>query len=248
MYLLGVLSEDKTQEITSVVNLISQYQNLPSTLPSELTSALTQIALSHHTRRFFNPTYAGLITSLTAETPSLAPIPGEGKSHARDVTISVPLSSTSTETRPSGSSKKEEGELNTLRSQYSRFLPPPPSAPPTRNGYISTALEVLGKYYHIRLNRRLAMTSPTERHSPGTTPAPPGGGVYEDILHGAERDWVYLVTPFVCCLSRPGAICLGFEKLMDRLGRPRSLFWSKVIADLSFQIASHLYRRAWRLS
>ena len=37
-------------------------------------------------------------------------------------------------------------------------------------------------------------------------------------LQGSETDWVYLVTPFVCCLTRPVAVFLAFQKLMDRLG------------------------------
>jgi len=38
------------------------------------------------------------------------------------------------------------------------------------------------------------------------------------MMDDTEMDWVYLVTPFVCCLTRPAAICLGFEKLMERMG------------------------------
>lgn len=202
MYLLGVLSPDKTQEITSILNLINQYQALPTTLPSHLTSILTQTALAHHTRRFFNPTYAGLITSLTAENGSLPSINNE-KSHSRDTTSnsSITNSNPSTETK-NPTKGSEEGELNTIRSQYSRFLPPPPSSPPTRNGFISTVLEVLGKYHNTQLNK--GRNSGSRRMGSGVT--------------DSEMDWVYLVTPFVCCLSRPGAVYLGFEKIMDRLG------------------------------
>ena len=184
MYLLGVLSEDKTQEITGIMNLNTQYQSLPSSLPSQITSKITKTALEHHQRRFFNPTYAGLITSLTAETTTN--------------TSSEPK----TTTVENKSGKKEENELNTIRSQYSRFLPPPPSSPPTRNAFISTVLEVVGKHYHVR-----------------------SGRMEEEGDDGDEEDWVYLITPFICCLSRPGAICHGFEKLMNRLGEfpPRSI-------------------------
>lgn len=37
-------------------------------------------------------------------------------------------------------------------------------------------------------------------------------------MDGTERDWVYLVTPFVCCLTRPMAVFLGFQRLVERLG------------------------------
>lgn len=197
MYLLAVLSPDKTQEISSILNLINQYQTLPTTLPSHLTSILTQAALSHHTRRFFNPTYAGLISSLTAESASLPPINSE-KTHTRDNTGN----STNAQSEPKVTKGADEGELNTIRSQYSRFLPPPPSTPPSRSTFISTVLEVLGKYHNTQLGKGRDME---KRRS-------------ESGLNDSESDWVYLVTPFVCCLSRPGAIYLGFEKLMDRMG------------------------------
>ena len=194
MYLLEVLSPDKTQEITSILNLSTMYQNLPSSLPSHLPSLVTQTALEHHTSRFFNPTYAGLITSLTAESASSTIRPP----NSRDNTTP----NLSTDIRHTAQTKNEDGELNTTRSQYSRFLPPPPSSPPSRNGFISTVLEVLGKYHNIRLAKN--ENEETRREISG--------------LDDSERDWVYLVSPFVCCLTRPAAICLGFEKLMNRIG------------------------------
>ena len=196
MYLLDVLSADKTQEITSILNLSTLYQNLNSSLPSHLTSLITQTALEHHTRRFFNPTYAGLITSLTAETTSSS----DKTFSTRDTTANSP--NMSTDTRHTAQTKNEDGELNTIRSQYSRFLPPPPSSPPSRNAFISTVLEVLGKYHNIRLAKGEDVESRRELSG----------------LDDSERDWVYLVSPFVCCLTRSSAVCLGFEKLMERMG------------------------------
>lgn len=196
MYLLDVLSADKTQEITSILNLSTLYQTISTSLPSHLTSLITQTALEHHTRRFFNPTYAHLITSLTAETTSSS----DKISNTRDTITNSP--NLSTDTRHTAQTKNEDGELNTIRSQYSRFLPPPPSSPPSRSGFISMVLEVLGKYHNMR--RAKNEDEETRRELSG--------------LDDSERDWVYLVSPFVCCLTRPAAVCLGFEKLMERMG------------------------------
>jgi len=191
MYLLGVLAPDKTQEITSILTLNTLYQNLSSSLPSQLTSLLTKTALEHHTRRFFNPTYAGLITSLTTTDKSAS---------NRDTNAAPNMTS---DPRHTAQTKSEDGELNTIRSQYSRFLPPPPSTPPSRNAYISTVLEVLGKYHNMQL--QIGRDEETRKEM-------------NAMMADTEMDWVYLVTPFVCCLTRPAAICLGFEKLMERTG------------------------------
>lgn len=76
------------------------------------------------------------------------------------------------------------------------FLIPPPTEPPSRHTYLSIMEEVLGKYYHA------------EGTSQRTTGPPP-------------KDWVYLATPFVCCLSRPIAVFYAFEKLTERMSRRR---------------------------
>lgn len=68
------------------------------------------------------------------------------------------------------------------------FLVPPPSGPPSRHAYMSIMEEVLGKYYNAKNGE-----------------GPPA------------KDWVYLATPFVCCLSRPIAVFYAFEKLTERM-------------------------------
>ena len=40
-------------------------------------------------------------------------------------------------------------------------------------------------------------------------------------FENSEANWVYLATPFVCCLSRPIACYLGFEKIVERMGECR---------------------------
>jgi len=177
MYLLSVLSSDRTAEITFLLSLNSSYSTLPSSLPSIAVSNIHRTALAHHTHRFYNPTYAGLITSLTAETSK----PTQVKENAPK------------KDQPSQPNNQDEA-AGTLRSQYGRFLPPPPTSPPTRHAYLSTLEEVLGKYYN-------------EEQSGGSrTP--------ED-----EVNWVYLATPFVCCYARPVAVFLAFQKLMERISK-----------------------------
>ena len=212
MYLLRVLSADKTSEISSIINLNTQYQAIPSVLPPDLQALLTKTALAHHTRRFSHPTYANLISSLTAENPTGASLgspaaaagtghsglgasirqpsapftePSRGASdtgaHSRASTIlSGTGHSRETSTRahtrefsatssrgssdhPLERSEKTERErerndrpertssvsradesVTTLRSQVSRFLPPPPSGPPTRQAYLAVLMEAFG--------------------------------------------------------------------------------------------------------
>lgn len=36
-------------------------------------------------------------------------------------------------------------------------------------------------------------------------------------IEGTEKDWIPLVTPFVCCYTRPVAVFMGFQKLMERM-------------------------------
>lgn len=177
MYLLSVLSSDRTAEITFLLSLNSSYSTLPSSLPSIAVSNIHRTALAHHTHRFYNPTYAGLITSLTAEN-----------SKSTQVKENVPKS----KDQPPQPNNQDEA-AGTLRSQYGRFLPPPPTSPPSRHAYLSTLEEVLGKYYN-------------EEKSGGVIPSS------ED-----ELNWVYLATPFVCCYARPVAVFLAFQKLMERI-------------------------------
>lgn len=42
-------------------------------------------------------------------------------------------------------------------------------------------------------------------------------------FEGSEKDWVYLCTPFVCCLSRPVGVFLGFKSLMERMSKSPSV-------------------------
>ena len=181
-------------------------------MPSSLTHLLTQAALAHHTKRFFNPTYAGLITSLTAEAPKSAKDKSSGREGTQSVSMGSRFGTTS-------NAKQDENEISTLRSQYSRFLPPVSTTPPSRHTFMVTVLEVLGKYYHIQIDKK---------------------GKKKDVMaeQDSERDWVYLVTPFICCLSRPAAMCLGFEKLMDRLGGHST---ASPEVQLTVQTSSHHY-------
>lgn len=195
MYLLSVLSSDRTAEITFLLSLNSSYSTLPSSLPSKVVSNIHQTALRHHTHRFYNPTYAGLITSLTAED--------SGTHHHQHASSSsghsgreagLGLGSTSLGSGTGGSGGGSTKDQNqTLRSQYGRFLPPPPTSPPSRHSYISTLEEVLGKYW----NEEKEASRPIEE--------------------GEEREWVYLATPFVCCYARPVAVFLAYQKMMERI-------------------------------
>ncbi|ORY34029.1 hypothetical protein BCR39DRAFT_518178 [Naematelia encephala] len=187
LYLLSVLVPDKTSEITSLLSLNSTYQALPLSMPSNLTSLLLKTALNHHTKRFFNPTYAGLISSITAEPETLS-------------SSTSPMFLAENH-KPPPPLRLSESDGTTLRSENTRLLPPPPSSPPSRHGYMSMMEEVLGKFYHAELAR--GHDEEYRRGSYG--------------LEDSERDWVYLATPFMCCLSRPVAVSLGFQKLMQRL-------------------------------
>lgn len=187
MYLLSVLSSDRTAEITFLLSLNSSYSTLPSSLPSHVISNIHQTALAHHTRRFYNPTYAGLITSLTAETPDSPPQALRPHLHLQS------HHSSSSSNAKEQSTQQSQQSQQTLRSQYGRFLPPPPTSPPTRHAYLSTLEEVLGKYWNEEKD---------------------AGRKIED---GEERNWVYLATPFVCCYARPVAVFLAYQKLMERM-------------------------------
>ncbi|RSH87357.1 hypothetical protein EHS25_003266 [Saitozyma podzolica] len=235
LYLLNVLSEDRTSEITSVFALSSYYSSLPSTVPTPIATLFLKTALAHHTHRFFNPTYASLISSLTAEqTPSASPAPF---GPARDKLVSpaggtsnVPRGSppisgqrmppppsisslmpppTSTGGSPNmpASNRAAPPPLDmdtdglTIRSQYMRFLPPPPSTPPSRQTYLSTVEEVLGKFWNAE--KEAGRDDEWRREA--------------TKIEGTEKDWIPLVTPFVCCYTRPVAVFMGFQKLMERM-------------------------------
>jgi hypothetical protein len=190
MYLLSVLSSDRTAEITFLLSLNSSYSTLPSSLPSQAVSNIHRTALAHHTHRFYNPTYAGLITSLTAEnTPA---------TQVKDSSRTNPPKSKTDQPQPKSDGQDEAA--GTLRSQYGRFLPPPPTSPPTRHAYLSTLEEVLAKYYN-----------------------------QEKGVQGEEVDWVYLATPFVCCFARPVAVFLAFQKLMERISKSPSPHYTVVM-------------------
>lgn len=219
MYLLSVLSSDRTAEITFLLSLNSSYSTIPPALPSRAVSHIQRAALAHHTHRFYNPTYAGLITSLTAEsqlggssrdwmiskdstvtTASSTKYTGSKVKSSTTASTSglgsgsgtQQASQSQTQTQ-AGTSRTEDDGSGTLRSQYGRFLPPPPTSPPSRHAYLSALEEVLGKYYNM------------EREA-GRQCTP-----------GVEVEWVYLATPFVCCFARPVAVFLAFQKLMDRM-------------------------------
>lgn len=199
MYLLSVLSSDRTAEITFLLSLNSSYSTLPSSLPSIAVSNIHRTALAHHTHRFHSPTYAGLITSLTAEVYPTQPkstTTTQGKDGSQSKINSQTKGSTQAQNQQQQSKSQgqnQEDNSGTLRSQYGRFLPPPPTSPPSRHTYLSTLEEVLGKYYNVEK----------------------AAGRLQG--QGEEVDWVYLATPFVCCYARPVAVFLAFQKLMERI-------------------------------
>lgn len=210
MYLLGVLSSDKTNEMTSLKILRTEYAALPSSLPSDLQSTLLQTALAHHTRRFESPTYESLITTLTSEQclpGSRASSLGPGSSLSMSTLSGAMSFSPNLPPGPQGAPPPLSLEDGGMSWRGKGFLLPPPSAPPTRHAYLTLIEEVLGKYWHAA-----GMPDDPDPHSdlqprpawaPGMPPAP--------------ADWVYLATPFVCVLSRPLAVFYSFEKLVDRL-------------------------------
>jgi hypothetical protein len=240
MYLLDVIGSDKTNEITTVLDLNTQYQSIPSNqTPTALTTLITRKGLAHHTRRFFNPTYAGLITSITAETK---PIHGDtaedvhsrqqshpgGEAPARVLTAEA-KSSQMTNNLLDGSRRQDSSDgapFTTLRSRYSKFLPPPPKTAPSRHDYIAMLKEVLGKYSHSRMIKNELARQQNRAGYPDAEVRVGGVGL------GAEDEhWVELVTPFICCLKQPIAIYLGFEKLMQRIGELKA-FLCGMCADL----------------
>ena len=95
----------------------------------------------------------------------------------------------------------EIDETLTLRSQYGRFLPPPPTTPPSRQAFLAEVEEVLAKFWQAENDA--GRDAEWRRRKNGT--------------EGSEKEWVWLVTPFVCCLTRPVAVFLGFQGLMQRM-------------------------------
>lgn len=281
MYLLSVLSSDRTAEITFLLSLNSSYAQIPSGLPSRVVSNIHQTALAHHTRRFYNPTYAGLITSLTADPgrdPGVAasvststssgsgsgsgvgvggkqqgqgqqnqnhsqqhqhqkqPQPQQVHSQSQQLQPAQQQQSQSQQQQPQQQSQpqqqQQQSQDQTLRSQYGRFLPPPPTSPPTRHAYLTTLEEVLGKYYNeSRTRTRPAAAAAAEgdavrpndyQTTDGLEGTEGKGESRESVLpmwheEGSEKNWVYLATPFVCCYARPVAVFLAFQKMMDRM-------------------------------
>ncbi|KAK4688714.1 hypothetical protein P7C73_g1408, partial [Tremellales sp. Uapishka_1] len=202
LYLLDVLSADKTSEITSLRGLNRKYQALSSSLPSDLTSLLLKTALAHHTHRFFSPTYADLISSITAEPlePVLPLNPVPTAAASTKLPSAAPIVNGNTNpSPPTERDEPPEGEAAAMqRPQF--LLPPPPDSPPSRHAYLSILEEVLGKHAN------------SEEYCEARS-----RGREWDYNHDDEKDWVYLATPFLCCLSRPVAVFLGFQNLMQKL-------------------------------
>lgn len=208
-------------EITSALTLNTTYTALPSNLPSHLTSLLLPAALAHHTHRFESPTYAGLISSITGingtPTPGSAPMghttsSGSSGFPQRDGgssnLSSVPTLHSQNPTAAVSPSSSPDDPLDNLTLRPRSLLPTPPSAPLTRHAYLSMIENVLGKYYQTILSDA---EQPVPANARELVKAWGGG------WGGSEVDWVYLVTPFACCLSRNVAVYNGFRKLMDRM-------------------------------
>jgi hypothetical protein len=222
MYLLDVLSSDKTNEMTLLKTLRAEYQALPCSLPSELASVLLRTALAHHTRRFESPTYETLITSLTAERPnapgsrsgSFPPAPGAlgvGTFSHLGVSPIIPPGNL-TAPPPMSLDEGSSGIMSSWRGKG--FLLPPPNAPPKRHVFMQMMEEVLGKYWHASGCSPQPTDYTAERHG-DLAPRP----AWHTGDMPAPVDWVYLATPFMCCLSRPIAVFYTFEKLLQRMGK-----------------------------
>lgn len=217
MYLLGVMSSDKTSEMTLLKTLRTAYQELPSSIPSDLASLLIQTALAHHTRRFENPTYESLISTLTSE-PGGGGYVSSGYLSAGASRLPSSNRSTASPSLLPGSNQApppmalDDGTMAFRTKSAGGFLIPAPSAAPSRHAYLAMLEEVLGKYWYSQgakgeldedVEDADVAVGPRARWPAGVGPQP--------------VDWVYLVTPFVCCLSRPIAVFYAFDKLAERL-------------------------------
>lgn len=222
MYLLDVLSSDKTNEMTLLKSLRTEYLDLPSALPSELASVLLRTALAHLTRRFESPTYESLITNLTAErnngsrSGSLPPVAGPGAGIMAQVGTGamhgpspVLLPGAVTAPPPMG---LDDGTRD-MAYRGKGFLLPPPNSPPKRHAFLGMMEEVLGKYWHAS-GCAPTTTDPVSEMTGDKQPRPK----WHTGDMPAPVDWVYLATPFMCCLARPVAVFFTFEKLMEKLG------------------------------
>ncbi|EIW70629.1 hypothetical protein TREMEDRAFT_29209, partial [Tremella mesenterica DSM 1558] len=215
MYLLEILSSDKTNESKSLVDLNESYQHLPSSLSSSITSVILKTALHHHLRRFSNPTYASLISSLTAEPlPPLDSSPSQPPPIERDRVNPNP-STDITNSPNSNPNLKPPSQILTLsdglnvpivaktdkanvQAQHMRLLPPPPTSPLTRQNYLTVIQEVIGKYYAARSAAGKSSIEWKEE--------------WED-----PKTLVYLATPFCCTYTRPIAIYLSLAHFIARL-------------------------------
>ncbi|RXK34924.1 hypothetical protein M231_07829 [Tremella mesenterica] len=247
MYLLEILSSDKTNESKSLVDLNESYQHLSSSLSSSITSVILKTALHHHLRRFSNPTYASLISSLTAEPlPPLDSSPSQPPSIERD-RVNANSSTDVTNSPNSNPNSKSPSQILTLsdglnvpivaktdkanvQAQHMRLLPPPPTSPLTRQNYLTVIQEVIGKYYAARSAGLL----PSARYTiPNTNLKPQesqtqGCNVEGQVEAGKssiewKEEWedsktlVYLATPFCCTYTRPIAIYLSLAHFIAKL-------------------------------
>lgn len=227
MYLLGVMSSDKTSEMTLLKTLRTAYQDLPSSLPSDLASLLLQTALSHHTRRFENPTYESLISTLTSEPLGGGWVSGAGTGVGGALGLGSRVPSGN---RPAASPNLlagansapppmslDDGTMAFRAKSGGGFLIPAPTAPPTRHTYITMLEEVLGKFWHQTGCRPSEVDVEGEMEEADLDVAVGPRARWPAGVWPQPVDWVYLVTPFVCCLSRPIAVFYAFDKLAERL-------------------------------
>ncbi|KAL7421832.1 hypothetical protein Q5752_003603 [Cryptotrichosporon argae] len=291
LYLLGLFPADTPALGRTIASARAAFDALDAALPPALASRLLGAALAHHTRRFENPTYADLISALTAEpagagpgtgtgtharahgsvsgaggggtvststlrhltSPRLAPRPPApppelalgasalpttnptapagppGSSDVAPTTVSPALVAPRAPPAASGSSAGSFDALTTMHVAPPELdltdgiddgVPDPdvdgtddpvllrlrgfPAAPPrslSRHAYLALVADVLGRHWHAEAAR--GHDDAHRRRRAGAD--------------GTEADWVYLVTPFACCLARPVAVFYGFQQLMRKL-------------------------------
>ncbi|BEJ07461.1 hypothetical protein CcaverHIS641_0407300 [Cutaneotrichosporon cavernicola] len=219
MYLLGVMSSDKTSEMTLLKALRTAYQELPADLPSDLASMILQTALAHHTRRFENPTYESLISTLTSE-PAAGGMPGWGIGLSVPGAVRRPAASPNLMAGNNAAPPPlslDDGTMAFRAKSSGTLLVPAPTAPPSRHTYLTMLEEVLGKYWHgVECKPTAAEAEDEIEDLDGDAAARPRVR-WPKGVGPQPADWVYLVTPFVCCLSRPIAIYYAFAKLAEKL-------------------------------